>query len=210
MDKKIVKPRQKRSIEKYEKIIEAAFKLFNEKGYFNTTTTDIAKEADIATGSIYTYFKDKKEIYIEVLNRVTKNISEPSQSFWENNGKLDLQDIEKVKNVLKMFIKSMMIYHNFSKLFHDDMEALYLLDKDIASVRKENYEIRMKYTRNILDILSIPFKNKEASDLFLHYCNLLIDDVCHQILYDTSKNSDLYVEQTADMLYTLLKNVSDI
>ncbi|WP_234121298.1 TetR/AcrR family transcriptional regulator [Clostridium hydrogenum] len=211
MEKKIKKPTQKRSLEKYERIVEAAFKLFNEKGYFNTTTTDIAKEANIATGSVYTYFKDKKDIYIEVSNRIGKNIFEPTESFWEENKKLDFKNIENVKNIFKIFIKAMMSYHNFSKLFHDDMTALKLLDKDIALLEKENSKMRMKRTMNILNILDIPFKNAEASNIFLHYCNVLIDDVCHQILYDDSiKNADSYIEQAVEMLCTLLKNTADI
>lgn len=211
MEKKIKKPTQKRSIEKYEKIIEAAFKLFNEKGYFNTTTTDIAKEANIATGSVYTYFNDKKDIYIEISNRISKNIFEPTESFWEENKQLDFKDINNAKKIFKVFIKDMMRHHNFSKLFHDDMTALKLLDKDIALLDKKDSKARIERTRNILSLLSIPFKDKDSFDIFLHYCNVLIDDVCHQVLYDNSiKNTDLYIEQAVEMLFTLLKNTADI
>ena len=43
MEKKIRIPTQKRALEKYNRILEAAYKLFNEKGYYNTTTADISK-----------------------------------------------------------------------------------------------------------------------------------------------------------------------
>lgn len=211
MEKKIKKPTQKRSIEKYERIIEAAFKLFNEKGYFNTTTTDIAKEANIATGSVYTYFNDKKDIYIEISNRIGNNIFEPTEIFWEENKKLDFKDDKNIKKLFRIFIKDMMGYHNFSKLFHDDMTALKLLDKDIALLDKKNSKARIERTKNILNTLSIPFKSNETFDIFIHYCNVLIDDVCHQVLYDNSiKNTDSYIEQAVEMLYTLLKNTADI
>ncbi len=59
--KKDKKTKQKRSIEKYEKIVVRCLQAINEKGYFNITTADIAKEAGVATGSIYSYFTDKKE-----------------------------------------------------------------------------------------------------------------------------------------------------
>lgn len=211
MERKTRIPTQKRSLEKYEKIINAANKLFNEIGYYNVTTVDIAKAAGVATGSIYSYFDDKKDIYIEVLRRITNNIFEPTVDFWQQNSKVNLKDVENVKNIFQMFIKLMMDNHNFSKLFHDDMSALTLLDKDISAIREENERIRMERTRNIFDILSIPFKSREASDIFLHYSNYLIDDVCHQILYDKSiKDVNLYIEQTVNMLYTLLQNLADI
>jgi AcrR family transcriptional regulator len=43
MERKTRIPTQKRALEKYERILEAAYKLFNEKGYYNTTTADISK-----------------------------------------------------------------------------------------------------------------------------------------------------------------------
>ncbi len=60
---------QKRTIESREKILTAAWKLFCEKGYFNTNTKEIAGEAGIAVGSFYNYYKDKLEVYYELTSR---------------------------------------------------------------------------------------------------------------------------------------------
>ena len=57
-------PQQIRSIEKKNKIIKAGFELFCEKGYYATTTTQICRRAGISTGALYSYFRDKKEIFI--------------------------------------------------------------------------------------------------------------------------------------------------
>ena len=55
-------PQQKRSIDKKNRIIEAGFELFKEQGYYNTNTTEIADKAGVSTGTVYSYFKDKKDI----------------------------------------------------------------------------------------------------------------------------------------------------
>ena len=60
----IREPMQKRSIEKKTKIIKAGLDLFCEKGFYNTNTVEIAKAAGVSTGTVYSYFKDKKDIYI--------------------------------------------------------------------------------------------------------------------------------------------------
>lgn len=57
-------PRQKRSIEKKTKIIKVGLDLFCEKGFYHTNTVEIAKAAGVSTGTVYSYFKDKKDIYI--------------------------------------------------------------------------------------------------------------------------------------------------
>ncbi len=62
-DLPVREPIQKRSIEKKAKIIKAGLDLFCEKGFYNTNTVEIAKAAGVSTGTVYSYFKDKKDIY---------------------------------------------------------------------------------------------------------------------------------------------------
>jgi AcrR family transcriptional regulator len=45
------------------RILEAAMKVFGEKGYQETTLKDIAAGAGISSGSVYTYFKDKQALF---------------------------------------------------------------------------------------------------------------------------------------------------
>jgi len=45
-----------------KKIAEAALKLFAEKGFEGSTTSEIAKAAGVAEGTIYKYYKTKKEL----------------------------------------------------------------------------------------------------------------------------------------------------
>lgn len=55
---------QQRSIDKKTKIIKAGLDLFCDKGFYKTNTVQIAKAAGVSTGTVYSYFKDKKDIYI--------------------------------------------------------------------------------------------------------------------------------------------------
>ena len=49
--------------EKRELIIEAAFKVFSEKGYYNAKMEEIAEEASIGKGTIYSYFHNKQDLF---------------------------------------------------------------------------------------------------------------------------------------------------
>jgi TetR/AcrR family fatty acid metabolism transcriptional regulator len=55
--------------DKREAILRAAIKVFAQKGYFNSKVADIAKEAGIADGTVYLYFKSKEEILRSVFDR---------------------------------------------------------------------------------------------------------------------------------------------
>lgn len=52
--------------ERIERILDAARKLFLEKGYLGATMRDIALDAELSTGAIYVYFSGKDEIYEKV------------------------------------------------------------------------------------------------------------------------------------------------
>jgi TetR/AcrR family fatty acid metabolism transcriptional regulator len=56
--------------DKREAILRAAIRVFSKNGYFNSKVADIAKEAGIADGTVYLYFKSKDEILHSVFDRM--------------------------------------------------------------------------------------------------------------------------------------------
>lgn len=53
---------------KKQKILKAAYRLFNNYDYEDITIRDLTREAGIPIGSFYRYFKDKDDLYIYMLN----------------------------------------------------------------------------------------------------------------------------------------------
>jgi len=53
-----------RDPDKPHAIVEAAVRVFARNGYYNSRVSDIAREAGIASGTIYLYFKTKDEILV--------------------------------------------------------------------------------------------------------------------------------------------------
>ncbi len=51
-----------RSVDKRRRIVDSAIKVFAEKGYHGTRISDIARDAEIAYGLVYHYFRNKEEI----------------------------------------------------------------------------------------------------------------------------------------------------
>ena len=65
-------------------ILNAATRVFAEKGYHKATMSDIARQAEYAVGTIYLYFKDKQALYLaltdekidELIRRIKERIAD--------------------------------------------------------------------------------------------------------------------------------------
>lgn len=60
---------QEKKDAKREHILDSAFKIFADKGFHETSTRDICREAGVSTGSLYSYFPSKESIYEAVYDK---------------------------------------------------------------------------------------------------------------------------------------------
>lgn len=59
-----MKKQSPKKLQRKTEIVEAAVKVFAEKGFFKAKVSDVAKEAGIADGTVYLYFKNKEDLLI--------------------------------------------------------------------------------------------------------------------------------------------------
>jgi AcrR family transcriptional regulator len=57
-----------------QEIIKAGIKIFSTKGFHRTRVQDITGELDIATGTFYIYFKNKRDLFIEVVDDIIRRL----------------------------------------------------------------------------------------------------------------------------------------
>ncbi len=119
----------KKQVDKREKILYAAVRVFAKNGFYNSTISQIAKEAGVADGTIYIYFKNKDDILIKVfeeamsvilttLNEKMKEVDDPVEKlriYIENQFELatnypDLAEVIQVE--LRQSAKFMKEYTN--------------------------------------------------------------------------------------------------
>jgi TetR/AcrR family fatty acid metabolism transcriptional regulator len=58
-----------KGLDKRTAILRAATKVFARNGYFNSKVADIAREAGVADGTVYLYFKNKDDVLISLVNQ---------------------------------------------------------------------------------------------------------------------------------------------
>lgn len=61
-------------IDRKEKIIEAAERSFASFGYKATTMDSVARIANVGKGTIYTFFKNKEELFYEIMNQFIQKV----------------------------------------------------------------------------------------------------------------------------------------
>ncbi|VEU82723.1 TetR/AcrR family transcriptional regulator [Acholeplasma hippikon] len=97
----ITLPKTKTGYKSFNKIIEVSKKLFASNGYSSTSINEIIAQAEIATGTFYNYFEDKKAVYIYLLQDYGQKIKQRTREVLENSN--TRYEIERAG--LKAFIK---------------------------------------------------------------------------------------------------------
>jgi AcrR family transcriptional regulator len=64
--------REARKAGNRKKLLEAARKVFAEKGYGEATARDIVRETDLASGTFYNYFDDKQDAFMALLDEMSE------------------------------------------------------------------------------------------------------------------------------------------
>ncbi len=57
---------------KQDALLNTAYQLFTKKGFHKTSISDIAKEAGVAKGTFYLYFKDKLDLRYKLIAKKSK------------------------------------------------------------------------------------------------------------------------------------------
>lgn len=195
MDNNIREPKQKRAVEKKEKILEAGFELICLNGYYNTNTAEIAKKANVSTGIVYQYFKDKHDILVEAVEKFGDKIFFPML----NIQKIDLNNIDKmIRDMINHYIKD----HKVSKIAHEEIMSMVHSDKDIASYY---YKRELEMTSSIKKLLlENNFKDNNLDEK-IHVVIGMIDNLCHEVTYH--KHKEMNYEIMTDIV---IKNIKII
>ncbi|MFF5994396.1 TetR/AcrR family transcriptional regulator [Lysinibacillus sp. KU-BSD001] len=128
----------KRDKPKYKQIIDAAVIAIAENGYHQAQVSKIAKQAGVADGTIYLYFKNKEDILISIFN-------EKMGLFVEK-----LQDIIKSGNSSSEKL-AQMIENHFEVLANDR----HLATVTQLELRQSNKELRLKINAILKEYLML-------------------------------------------------------
>ncbi len=176
MIKKIREPKQERSIEKKQKIVQAGYELFSEAGYHNTNTAEIAKRAGVSTGIVYGYFKDKKDILLTVLEIYIFKISSPVLAILDT-----IKSPVSYPELIPVIIEETVKAHRENSKIHEALHSLAHLDDE---VQQRFTDLEDKLTADIVNKLSSCGELIENANERVHLAINIIQSFCHDTIYD--------------------------
>jgi len=151
-----------------EQIIEEAFKLFLNNNFEKVSISDLEQAIGKTRGAIFYFFKNKEEIFIEVINTYMIEVQDPSQKFQvETNMSLEqfinmyinginttmsrmlsISVVNIYKQYFSLYLQASRIYPNFSEIMtQNSVKEINLWEKVIKQAI-QNKEIKAVDTRH--------------------------------------------------------------
>ena len=138
--------------DKRERILAAAERVFARRGFFASRVSEIAKDAGVADGTIYLYFKSKDDLLISLFENRIKQVNAALRSA--------IASEKQVLGQLRAFIKT------YLQLIHDEPAATEVLTIELRQSNKFMKEYENAEFADFLRMLGgVIAKGQEAGEL---------------------------------------------
>lgn len=156
--------KERERLARRKEILLSAEKLFAAKGFFPTTMSEIAQEAEFGTGTLYKYFKSKEDLYFTVINEKTEEINRlvktelskciPVRERIERVLRLQFEFIERNRDFFRIYISERNRFEwtvkaDLGKGIHEKMLAYIRL---LAQVMKQGIQEGTLKPKNPMDL----------------------------------------------------------
>lgn len=111
--------------DKYESILLAAIRVFARNGFFNSKVADVAKDAGVADGTVYLYFKNKEDLLISIFNYI---IDEAIETARKELTLLTAPD-EQIRKLAHLHLNLMGRDENLAKVFQVELRQLKFMEQ---------------------------------------------------------------------------------
>jgi AcrR family transcriptional regulator len=189
-------------------IIEHAAKLFGDKGYHNTSISDIISAAGVARGTFYLYFPNKRKIFEELVDGLLIRLASCIQNVEVSPDKPSPRD-QLLNNIVRVFALLCENSHllaillkgavGLDKEIDDKLQDFYLeiqisiesslkFGQEIGLVKKCNTKLASlvalgamkEILQNILHTQTKPLSDSEIYDIAINVLNIFSEGVVLQ------------------------------
>ncbi len=140
---------------KKEVIVDAATRLFREKGFKAASMRDLAEAVGVEAASLYNHIQSKEELLQEICFKVANAFNQKCDEI-EASG---IANIRKVEAILRFHIQQM--FNHYEMVIVADREWRHLSDPYLSNYHNQ----RRAYRKRIAGIIEEGIANKEIKDV---------------------------------------------
>jgi AcrR family transcriptional regulator len=159
---------------KKDQIIDAAIVLFSKYGFESTKISDLAEALGVAKGTFYHYFKSKRDLILECIDRLTMVII-PGEVWEQVRRESDFMERQRIK--LKAFLKT---FPKFSGILNLLRFSLRSNDPGIAGKARDVYNL---LGQHLVKDMHRAMENKEIREANVEILSLLIQGMAESLGY---------------------------
>lgn len=159
-------------------IINSALKLFEKKGFEETSFSDIAKDCDIARSTIYLYFSDKNDL---IEKAIIAKVRENRDSFLEGKIEKGESKQEFIQNVLETLLLT--FDRKKDDPFYILLTTISCRNKKIAEIFKKHVLLKMLETWHMI-CKDLDFSQEEENMYVLLIFSLLFTSQFMSFIYN--------------------------
>lgn len=207
MVKEVRTPTQKRSIDKTKKILNTAKALFSKKNYFNVTTNEIAKEAGVSIGTLYSYFSDKEAILVALLNDYNASFI----TIFDDINTQDFLELFKSepRRCLELLINRLL--KNENEEFHNQIEMLAFTIPQVKSVlENHNHKVKELTYHCFLHYIDVEesAELKALSTIIFNIISSTVDEIIYS--NHSNKEKELLKAKSIDCIMLIINNAIEL
>lgn len=142
-----------------EEILSAAEKVFAAKGFFPTTMSDIARQAEFGTGTLYKYFKSKEDLYFTLIDEKVEEVNRLVRAELSQR----TSAVERIKKVLGLQFEFIERNRDFFRIYISERNRFEWTVKD--DLGKGIHEKMVKYIDILAGVMKQGIKGGEFRPL---------------------------------------------
>ena len=184
-------------INRKNQILEAAFKVFIDKGYSKTTMDDIVASSNLSKGALYHYYKSKKELFLSLIDH------------WEIYTFKDFYDKKsqnkKASDILRFFGENVINTLNEKKhAYIAEIEFRAMSNQD-AEIKKRSNVLYGKLLELFEKVVKKGIKENEFKDLDVRKTSMAFLAIFQSITWfviadETAVSADEYIRDSIELI----------
>lgn len=183
-----------------ENLLAAAKQEFMEKGYHGASLRSMCREAGVTTGALYFFFKDKEELFSEIVQQQVRELYHLIESHFveELATDLDNKDIREDLNSGKELLRYLYAHKDIFMLLLTKAQG-----SRYENIMDEIIALSDRHYRALSDVCAKKYHTKNLDDYTIHwFSHIQIDTFAQFLVHDlTVEEAERHLGEVIDFMF---------